>query len=415
MNLVDINLNETRSTVINWPNHVKQIVDGYRSYHTIAHGIQKDAIQNSWDARIDKSSATNWGIIFELVETKDITLISFTDFGTTGLTGRVLKPEELELDLPSEERWGRFENVAFTKDPKEKSLGARGRGKFIFLGASDHKATTNDGKSIGSLLLYDTLKFDGSYRFGFRTITTTDSPIDDFDNEIGIEKLNYFTKGLLSKPKQVGTRVIIVNPKKDVVEEFKNGKLENYIRETWWEILKDYNAHISIKINDATRRIKINEHFNFPEKDSDRFKVWIKANVKLPGAPSYLIKKLHIVYDGQGIAEEDLRGIFIQRGGMKVHSLKVNYLEKSISDSIYGYIKLDEDLENKIKEDEGIEHYSYDFKKLIPKLIKQFVEDESERFIREKLGIDTISKSKNYEKDRSAEKKAIYQINKVLC
>jgi hypothetical protein len=38
------------------------------------------------------------------------------DQGTYGLTGRVLRPDELEADLPVEERWGRFENLAFNWD-----------------------------------------------------------------------------------------------------------------------------------------------------------------------------------------------------------------------------------------------------------------------------------------------------------
>lgn len=136
MKTIDLNLNKTRRTVINWPNELKEIVDRYRGWTSISHGVQKDAVQNAWDARIERDDPKQWQLEFELIESKDFNLFVFTDQGTTGLTGKVLSTEELQLDLPIEERWGRFENVAFTKEPSEKALGARGRGKFIFVGAS---------------------------------------------------------------------------------------------------------------------------------------------------------------------------------------------------------------------------------------------------------------------------------------
>lgn len=413
MNQIDIDLKETRSTVINWPNQIRQIVDGYRSYHTIGHGVQKDAIQNAWDARIDKKNAQGWEIEFELLQSVDMILFSWIDKGTTGLTGRILLPEDLEKDLPVEERWGRFENVAFTKEPSERALGARGRGKFIFLGASKHIAKSKGDKKIGNLLLYDTLRDDGVYRCGFRTITITDSPIQAFEGIEAKEKLVYFSRNLLQPLKSIGTRVIIVDPVDELVDDVKNGKFREYIEETWWEILRDHHAKISIKNETKNERAKLSEHFNFPENDSKRFKCLQKRNIKLPSAPNYLIKNLHIVYDSEKEISEDLRGIFIQRGGMKICSLPIKYLDKSYANSIYGYINFDENLERKLQEDEGIEHYSFDYKKLFPRLVKQFIEDECDKFIRQKLGIDTGSKSKNYEKERSAELKAIYQINKI--
>jgi hypothetical protein len=149
-----IDLSQARPTFINWPNQVVAIVDGYRGFRGVSHGVQKDAIQNSWDAREDKKGR-GCSVRFEVVRSKGGSVfVCITDKGTTGLTGRVLKREELQEDQPPEERWGRFENVAFTKDPSEEALGSRGRGKFIFVGAS--KTST---------IFYDTLRDDGVYTF----------------------------------------------------------------------------------------------------------------------------------------------------------------------------------------------------------------------------------------------------------
>lgn len=101
-----IELRTPRHTVINWPNKVIDIVDGYREHRGVAHGVQKDAIQNGWDARLNKPYGRDWSFIFELVKGKSgRSFLTMTDKGTTGLTGRVLKPEELQEDLPPEERW----------------------------------------------------------------------------------------------------------------------------------------------------------------------------------------------------------------------------------------------------------------------------------------------------------------------
>lgn len=413
MKKINIDLTQTHSTIINWPNQVRQIVDGYRSYHCIAHGVQKDAIQNSWDARKDKINAKGWEIEFELIENKDLNLFSFTDRGTTGLTGRILLPEDLEKDLPVVEKWGRFENVAFTKDPSEHALGARGRGKFIFVGASDYAAKTTDGKNISKLILYDTLREDGVYRFGFRTIITTDSRIQAFEGNEAIGKIKELTNGLLKPLKDVGTRVVIVDPLKELIDDVKNNNFIKYIEETWWEIIQDFKATIKVKIGTKINHAKLDKHFLFPEKDSKRFKTWFKKEVKLPQAPNYKVKNVVIVYDTENNIPEDLRGIFIQRGGMKVCAIQATGTERAIVNSIYGYINFDEKLDQELQKDEGIEHYSFDFKQFLPRIVKNFIIDECDKFLREKLGINVGTKTKPLEKEKSAQEKALYQVNLI--
>ena len=409
---IKINLKSTRPTVINWPNQLRQIVDGYRSYHTIAHGIQKDAIQNSWDARVDKSRGDGWNIVFELIEYQERTFLLFGDQGTTGLTGKILMPDDLEKDLPQEERWGRFENVAFTKEPSENALGSRGRGKFIFLGGSMYKDTI-DGKAISNLIIYDTLRADGIYRMGFRTLTSTDSPVNAFEGEEGKSEWLQMLAGLVKPIDKVGTRVIIVEPLNEIIKEIKDGIFLKYIEETWWKILKLYKAEIIVKIGPIKSKAQVQKYFYFPSSESASIKIWNKTNVKLPGAPNYKISNLQIVYGADEELPEDIRGISIQRGGMKVCSIPVKYVDRSLADRIYGYVNFDNNLEERLREDEGPEHYSYDFKKLIPRLLRQFIEEESEKFAREKLGIEIGNKSKDYEKSKSAEMKAMYQINKI--
>ena len=176
---------EVRATVRNWPEDIKTIVDGYRAHTTLPHAVQKDAVQNAWSARKNKKGR-GWSLTFELLEAPTRAFLLMTDEGTSGLTGRVLSPEEYEEDLLSEERWGRFEGVAFTQDRQERTLGSRGRGKFIFVGASTEHT-----------ILYDTLRDNGTYRFGFRTVKKTESPIAAYDGGEGKQRLREMTGNLI--------------------------------------------------------------------------------------------------------------------------------------------------------------------------------------------------------------------------
>jgi len=307
----------SRSTIINWKNHLSAIVDGYRECHSITHGVQKDAVQNAWDARINKHTGADWHLEFKLIKGgKGYTYLTITDSGTTGLTGRVLSSVELQEDLPPEERWGRFENVAFTKAPEEEALGARGRGKFIFVGASENLT-----------ILYDTLKPDGTYRFGFRVIELTDSKVNSFDDDSGREKLKQYTNGNLEPLSVIGTRVIIVNPISEMVDAINSGDFLRYIEETWWETIKKHGVKISIVTPKNIEVAKIPKELKLYENDSSSVKTWTKNNISIrAGGDEYRIKRLHFVCNLRGPVPEDIRGVSIQRGGLKVCSIQIPYV-----------------------------------------------------------------------------------------
>ena len=60
-----------RRTVRNWPSEIAAIVDGYRSYTTISHAVQKDAVQNSWSARMNRRGQ-GWKLTFDLVMSSSV-------------------------------------------------------------------------------------------------------------------------------------------------------------------------------------------------------------------------------------------------------------------------------------------------------------------------------------------------------
>lgn len=403
-----ISKEEFRPSAINWLNTVRAVRDGYRAYRGLPHGIQKDAIQNGWDARENKNGAS-WNFTFELVRGERHTFFTMTDEGTTGLTGRVLSREELYEDLPSHERWGRFENMAFTKDPSEETLGSRGRGKFIFVSASSPTSTTAD-----HVIMYDSLREDNTYRFGVLRIDKISCSVAAFDGDEGRKKLVEMTKGVLKPLAKVGTRVIILDPCEELINAIDTGEFCADIEETWWEIIQEYNAKIVLRAHGREQEASMPPMFVLPREDTKRYKVWIKENIKIPDVyGNYKIRTLHIVSDKQQIFPEHLRGVSIQRGGMKVCPIETRYMPKQIADTIYGYITLNSAAERQLLADESIEHYSYDFRRTLPGAIKRFVEDELSKFAREKLGWGADVQEIRERQQKNAERRALLAINKL--
>ncbi len=392
-----------RSTTINWDNQLKRIVDDYETHTTISHGVQKDAIQNGWDARTDKKKGKSWGMRFELRDNGQGSLIVvFTDWGTTGLTGRVLKPEELEKTLPSEERWGRFENMAFTKDPDEETLGARGQGKFIFLAASKQKR-----------IVYDTLRKDGVYRLGvkyFRGIIDIKS--HSWENDKAREKLSEFAPSL-SPLEKIGTRIIIDDPIDELVGALKDKTFHRSISTTWWEIIVKFDAQISIVTDDQEEFVKAPDYYLDKKYLPKGSKTYEKENQTISVLNNlFRIKKLYLVYSPTDEMPEDIRGIAIQRGGMMIERRKPPYLPKAITNKIFGYICFDRNLDQEMAKQESSTHYTFSWRKRFPRSVKEFYEKHISDFAKE-VGLIPNPEGKKNRLRKEAEKKALFAANRL--
>ena len=70
---------------------MQAILDSYASVikHPLymAEALQKDAVQNAWDARIDKNRGEKWKCQFDLINVGKNILLTITDEGTKGLIG----------------------------------------------------------------------------------------------------------------------------------------------------------------------------------------------------------------------------------------------------------------------------------------------------------------------------------------
>ena len=367
----------------------KQIIQNvFDQYPQGFHGLQKDAIQNSWDARKNKKG-NGWKVEFDMVSAGKKNFFIIQDFGTEGLTGNKFgmdyeNSEEIE-EIPEKERWAKFECYGATKKDTEK-LGSRGQGKFLFIYAS------KNGK-----IFYDSLRNDGTYRFGF-----TQDHGAFLDHWIGddAKKKNREMTGLGEIEENHGTRIIIEDPKEEFIKYYEEDFLDA-IEETWWPLIKKFNIEIILKRNGTElSRAKVPPIFsNFSsqkiKKDLEYIQFEYGKNRSLKGK----IKHLHIACADDEL-EERFVGIAVFRNGMKILNVKFDG-SYEYNKRIFGYIEFENETDILLRDIENPNHYGFKNESLW-KSAEEKIKSELRQFAEEKLGIGKREheKKKDNQKDR---------------
>ncbi|MBA7670801.1 hypothetical protein ES703_78948 [subsurface metagenome] len=370
------------SASVNWSALLDQVSKDYETPPAkgIAHGLQKDAIQNGWGA---KDGRKNWGFAFQLIETpRQKPLLTMTDKGTTGLTGDIIDYQSLTGQIPPEQRLARFE--CMFDSGGDVGPGLYGRGKLIFNVASKNKK-----------IYYDSLTKNGIYRFGIRLVKGRECrqfpQVKEGDEAKKI--LHEYTKGCLQPLTCPGTRITLVDPIDEVLNSLEDGSFLAAIEETWWEIILKYKANISIQINsDTPVYAQIPMYFGgLPEKNANKWRVYLRGDresIEL-GRVKHRIKRIHLLLPPSNHdVPEDLRGISLHRQGMKIGPIKLTGLiPEEIRDRFFGYIWLDHSLESMVAEIEDLTHYGFSsLHRAIYHKIKRFLQGHIDNFM-EQLGL----------------------------
>jgi hypothetical protein len=372
-----------------------------------AKGLQKDAIQNGWGARINKKG-TGWDFEFELIEDKQNgNFLLVTDKMCHGLTGPDIK------EIKETERWeklrdpncrlARFRSMLYSGDNLQ-GAGKFGRGKTLYLASSKKHH-----------IIYDSLT-KSEYKLGF-TKVDGDRLRNSSKVFINDEAKKYLRERISDKIKPLsdtGTRIIIVDPKEELVEAVKNRNLLKYISDTWWLIIE---RGLSISV---TYKGKREEAFIPPE-----FKDLSARDTQERKCRTYNVsfdykgdlckfKKAQLFLSKKKLSEE-MQGLYLYRREMKVAQIDLREVPPEIAEKFYGYAELEtpSTLENIYMEQEveSLEHSSFNGYKGIFQSMKRALQERAFDVFKEEMGYGHY-KGEEEKKTKEASEQALAELEK---
>lgn len=320
----------------NYKRNVDWIIGAYLDAGvSFPNGFQKDAIQNAVGAR-KTNNWKNWKCDISYKENSKGKFVIVSDSGTMGLTGKNTPSEEInammarEETLPPEERLSRFTSM-FNSGGNATGGGLYGAGKSVYSVASKDYT-----------YYFDSLREDGIYVAN----VNKKGQVESVAYEGNEAKKFIFENTGLSEKTTVGTRVIIVSPKEELVNAINDGTIINDIQESWWIIidrLKD-DAAITVNGNKVTVPIDIKQSTHTYELQSTE-----------KYSPGYKVKHfgLYVFDDG----DNRWQGISYYRKGMKIGEIDLKDMPKKVDNKYWGYIEVDEQWEEELSDIEDKVHF----------------------------------------------------------
>ena len=356
---------------------IEALADGYKTKidHPLwlVDGLQKDAIQNSWDARINKKRGDNWEINFSIEALINGNVLCIHDKGTTGLNGTKFTSEEQLFEILNKNAKGEdlayFLNSNYSAKTTDEG-GRRGRGKTLFLKAS------NDNK-----IFFDSLRLsDNTYIFGSLYIEDKQAKFDIHYDDDAKRQFELFGDKKLPFLNQTGTRIFIVNPDQLIIDFVLSGEILKFIQNSRWEIIKKHQAKISVNTSNGIEYAKCpswyEDNLEAVETKSYQYEA-IKENKR------YRIKKLVLRLATE--VPQDLKGIAVQRSGMTIERLQTAdlFFAEGI-DGVYGWIEMDRyPLEEEIINCEGPEHVDFSWKLKPANYLRNYIKQKLREFAKE--------------------------------
>jgi len=337
----------------------------------LAHGVQKDAIQNGFGARVEVrevEACLTWSMTFELKQIGGKDALVFWDEGTLGLTGDILTSEQIierfaAQTLGPDQRLGRF--LARFVSGDNVGAGSFGRGKLIF-----HAASTTTNILVDSLRAPDCLYVALDRKVEGGTLLQPRTPyVGDAAKEFILRK----TGGVLTPLTMPGTRIAILDAKPEIVEAFQQSFSESpsvyaasfahMTEETWWEILHRFDAKIYLRRGDKALRVGLHDPMKtIAEAEDNQEGVRVHSRINIPltaGQQPYRIKEVRLVVM-PGNVDDEFRDIWIQRKRMKIGSIARGIdLHARIAKRLAGYVIMEPPLESLVEQSEGTTHYGF--------------------------------------------------------
>ncbi len=334
----------------NYTKQVEWVINAYENAGVnLANGFQKDDIQNHQGARKSNNKWDNWNCSISLEKNEKGLFLVCEDFGTVGLTGENMSVQMINEKVAKNEQFDPEERLARFSSMYN-SGGNKAGGGLYGVGKSVYSVASKD-----NLYYYDSLREDGIY------VANSNDKGQIFKFAYEGEKAKDFIKnetGFDSK-KTVGTRVIIKNPKQDIIEAIESGEMEQYIQESWWMIIDRLPDNAGIYVN--SEKIKVPEDI----KDTD-LKFELSRPIEIE--EGYRIKKFGLYVFKEG--DNKWNGISYYRKGMKIGNIDINKeIPEKIRNNYWGFVEVDEKWESELEEIEDAVHFGVNKNK---KLTKQY-------------------------------------------
>ncbi|RHM63162.1 MULTISPECIES: hypothetical protein [Coprobacillaceae] len=330
-------MNELSQIPQNYKNSVNWIIGAYEGAGvSFPNGFQKDAIQNAVGARKTKKWK-NWKCDISVVKNEKGVYVIVEDFGTQGLTGKNMSTDDInkymekDISLGSNERLARFTSM-FNSGGNTTGGGLFGAGKSVYSVASNDYT-----------YYFDSLREDGIYIANHNKAGQVHKKA--FENE---EAKRFIKSELgLENKTTVGTRVIIVNPKKELMDSINSGEIIKYIQESWWLIIERLPQDSCISVNGVP--------VGLPDNYKNGNKVFELESPEKYSDTSYRVKHfgLYVFEDGKNIWQ----GISYYRKGMKIGEIDLKDIPSKINKKFWGYIEVDESWEEELAEIEDTVHF----------------------------------------------------------
>lgn len=321
----------------NFKKNVRFVVDTYTGQGiAFSDGFQKDIIQNAMGAR-PGYKFNNWSCRIDLIDNEKGRLLIIEDEGTVGLTGPNLSMTEIarlsdkEEEIPATCRLARFSSL-FNSGGNETGGGLFGIGKMMYTAASDSYT-----------YCFDSLTTEGNYVAN----KVESGKINERAFE-GQEAKDFILRetGLTEKT-SVGTRIVIFSPNKEIADDITSGKIKDYIRESWWILMKRMNDDSGIYVNGE----KVAK-FITPEYENS-----FDLEEPFEYRPDYSVKHF-----GFYVAKDSscpFTGFAYYRKGMKIGEVDIREakIPEKIANRYWGYIEVDDRWEKELAEIENNIHY----------------------------------------------------------
>ena len=320
-------------------NYKKQVEWVFKAYEdagvNLPNGFQKDDIQNHQGAR-PTSKWNGWRSDISVIKNDKGIFLVCEDYGTVGLTGKNMSTAEISAiaardeNLDPSERLARFTSMNNSGGNKTGG-GLYGVGKVVYSVAS-----------CDYIYYFDSLRKDGQY------VANENKKGQVYEKAFEGDEAKQFIKDATGLPEKttVGTRVIIQNPKQEILDAIESGKMVEYIQESWWLILQRLPEGAAISLNGIPVSIP-----------DDITATDLKYELSTPEIfkPGYRVKKFgfYLFADGNNRWE----GISYYRKGMKIGEIEIKDIPEKLRGKFWGFIEVDEEWEDELALIEDAVHF----------------------------------------------------------